>query len=346
MYPRFIPVGRTYKTDAGESIRLQFRQTVNRIGSRLETWYTMRTPGNRKDFMSRTYKRNTAVLLLLILSISMTRDILASLVHPELIESHVTDIAMLEEISKFRSGAGHDFSYDPSFNYAGEYFGATDATEPDSSMKHYLAPYAAYLGDMATVPVYAPFDGVITRVTEETNSENPSIVNKRIELTSVDNPDYLAVLFHIDLDNDYPQIKNDWPAAVWPAHQADDATYVTDTLSAGDLMGYADMRTGHDFDIAVLYSVTATEKYWVSYFDLMPDTLFSAYEERGASRSELSISKAHRLSNPIISWGGRNDDDWVELQVVPETGTLKIAIFGLLCLLNRTASRNDKHRRN
>ena len=296
--------------------------------------------------MLKSHCRHTAGLLLLFVFVSITRDVQATLVHPELIESHVTDIAMLEELSKFRSGAGHDFSYDASFTYAGEYFGATDATEPDSSMKHYLAPYAAYLGDSATVPIYAPFDGVITRVTEETNSANPSIVNKRIELTSVDNPDYMAVLFHIDLDNDYPQIKNDWPAAVWPAHQADDATYVTDTLSAGDFMGYADMRTGHDFDIAVLYSVNATEKYWVSYFDLMPDTLFTAYEERGASRGEMSISKASRLASPIISWGGRNDDDWVVLQAVPETGTLKIAIFGLLFLMGQTASRNDKRRRN
>ena len=296
--------------------------------------------------MLNTDRRLIAVTLLLAAAISANRDVNASLAHPELIESHITDIGMLEEISKFRSGAGHDFSYDPSFTYAGEYFGATDATEPDSSMKHYLAPYAPHLGDRTTVPVYAPFDGVITRVTEETNAENPSIVNKRIELTSIEHPEYLAVLFHIDLDNDYPQIKNDWPAAVWPAHQADDATYVTDTLSAGDFIGYADMRTGHDFDIAILYSVSATEKYWISYFDLMPDTLFSAYEERGSSRGDMSLSKAYRLSNPIITWGGRNDDDWVELQVVPETGTLKFSVFGLLFLLGRIATRNDKRRHN
>ncbi len=265
----------------------------------------------------------------------------ATLVHPQLIQSHVTDIEKLEEISKFRSGAGHDFSYDPSFTYAGEYFGATDATEPASSMKHYLAPYAPHLGDAATVPIYAPFDSVITRVTEETNAGDPTIVNKRIELTSVDYPDYMMVLFHINLDDDFPQIKNDWPAAVWPAHQADDATYVTDTLSAGDFMGYADMRTGHDFDIAMLFSVTAAEKYWVSYFDLMPDTLFSAYSDRGATRNDLSISKATRVSNPVIWWGSRNDNDWVELNAVPETGTLKIAIFGLLCFLGHVWSRKS-----
>ena len=269
----------------------------------------------------------------------ITGNTFGTVIHPELIVSDVTDVSMLEEISKFRSGAGHDFSYDASFAYAGEYFGATDSTEPDSSMKHYLAPYATHLGDASTVPVYAPFDGVITRVTEEINDDDPSIINKRVELTSVDDPNYMAVLFHIDLDNDYPQIKNDWPAAVWPAHQPDDASYVTDTLSAGDLLGYADMRTGHDFDIAILYSVSSTEKYWVSYFDLMPDTLFTTYGARGANRNDLSISKASRISTPVIWWGSRNDDDWVELQTVPETGTLKIAIFGLIFFFGRPVNR-------
>lgn len=259
----------------------------------------------------------------------------ATVAHPELIESHVTDISMLEEISKFRSGAGHDFSYDASFAYGGEYFGATDATEPASSMKHYLAPFSAYLGDSSTVPIYAPFDGVITRVTEEVNDDDPSIVNKRIELTSVDNPSYMAVLFHINLDSDFPQIKNDWPAAVWPSHQPDDTSFVTDTVSAGDFMGFADMRTGHDFDIAVLYSVSATEKYWASYFDLMSDSLFEPYSNRNANRADLLISKAERISNPIIWWGSRNEDDWVQLQTVPENGALKIAFLGMLCFFGR-----------
>ena len=266
-------------------------------------------------------------------------DARGTVVHPELIESHVTNISMLEELSKFRSGAGHDFSYDASFAYGGEYFGATDSTEPDSSMKHYFAPYSIHLGDSATVPIYAPFDGVITRVTEEVNDDDSSIVNKRVELTSVVNPNYMAVLFHLNVDDDYPQILNDWPAAVWPSHQPDDASYVTDTLSAGDLIGYADMRTSHDFDIAILYSVSSTEKYWASYFDLMPETLFSTYSARDANRADLSISTASRTSTPVIWWGSRNDDDWVELQTVPENGAVKIALFALLIFFGRPLGR-------
>lgn len=225
--------------------------------------------------------------------------------HPTLVSSPLTDLALIEEISKFRSGAGHDFSYDASFP-----FGASDATEPASSMKHYLAPYSAWSGDSSTVPVYAPFAGEIVRVTEEGSGAS---ANKRIEIESSTDSAYMLILFHIDLDDDYPQILNDWPIELWPSHQPDDSSYVTTTVAAGDLLGYADMRSAHDFDVAVLWTDTDGSRYWVSYFDLVPDSLFEAYEERGATRSDMTISKADRIATPVTWWGGLNDDDWVLL---------------------------------
>ena len=228
-------------------------------------------------------------------------------VPPALVSASLTDVSMIQEISKFRSGAGHDFSYDPTFP-----FGASDATEPPSSMKHYFAPWPAYSGDRATVPVHAPFAGEITRVTEETNG---AITNKRVEIQSASHPAYLLVLFHIDLDEKYPQIWNDWPADLWPAHQPDDTTYITRTVAAGDLLGYADMRSAHDFDVAVLWTDTDDARYWISYFDLVPASLFSQYANRGVTRSSLTISKTDRLATPVTWWGGRNDDDWVALAV-------------------------------
>jgi hypothetical protein len=272
----------------------------------------------------------TAVSLLLLTAPS---DLLhATSIHPELVESHVTNPNMIHEISKFRSGAGHDFSYDASFAYAGEYFSATDASEPDSSMKHYFAPYDTYKGDQATVPVYAPLDGVLTRVTDETHPDDATLTNKRIELTSSDDPGYTVVLFHVNLVEAYPQILNDWPVEAWPSHQPDDPSYDTNTVSAGDFLGYADMRFSYDFDVAVLYAVSSTEKYWGSLFDLMPDSLFDRYENRGATRAAMSISKAERLANPVTWWDGRNDNDWVTLNQVPEGSSLGILVAGLLML--------------
>ncbi|MEE3327061.1 MAG: hypothetical protein VX252_06995 [Myxococcota bacterium] len=249
--------------------------------------------------------------------------------HPELVSSEITDLATIEEISKFRSGAGHDFSYDATFP-----FGSSDSTEPPSSMKHYFAPYAFHNGDQYSVPVYAPFAGEITRVTEESGSWG---VNKRVEIQSATHPEYTLIVFHINLGNDYPQILNDWPIEFWPTHQEDDADYTTRSVAPGDLLGYADMRDSHDFDIAVLFTDTDDERYWISYFDLMSDALFLNYSSRGLLRSDLSISKADRLLTPVDWWGGRNEDDWVSLvQAVPLdpwVSATAVATLSLLLLL-------------
>ena len=246
--------------------------------------------------------------------------------HPALVSSPLTNLAMIEEISKFRSGAGHDFSYDASFP-----FGASDASEPASSMKHYLAPYSASSGDQSTVPVYAPFAGEIIRVTDE---DNGTTVNKRIEIESSTNSAYVLILFHLNLGDDYPQIFNDWPVEFWPAHQPDDSSYATTTVAAGDLLGYADMRSGHDFDVAVRWNDTDGSTYWISYFDLMPDLLFEAYGKRGATRAELTISKSDRIATPVTWWGGLNLDDWVVLsRSVPSSSWMRGLLLVALLLV-------------
>lgn len=245
--------------------------------------------------------------------------------HPEFVSSNVTDLALIEEISKFRSGAGHDFSYDPTFP-----FGSTDSSEPPSSMKHYFAPYTFHSGDQHSVPVYAPFAGEITRVTDESNGAD---VNKRVEIRSSAYPEYTLIIFHIKLNTAYPQILDDWPAEFWPSHQEDDTDYSTLIVASGDLLGYADMRDSHDFDVAVLFTDTDGARYWISYFDLMPDSLFSNYTDRGVARADLSISKADRLATPVEGWGGRNEDDWVSLvQTVPLDPWVSLTALALLCL--------------
>ena len=270
-------------------------------------------------------KQHAAVTAVLWLSL-LTPLAPALAEHPELVSSPITDLSAIEEISKFRSGAGHDFSYDATFP-----FGASDSSEPPSNMKHYFAPYSFQNGDQHTVPVYAPFSGEITRVTDESGSAG---INKRVEIRSSVDPDYLLVVFHIKLGQDYPQILSDWPIEFWPSHQDDDADYTTTLVAPGDLLGYADMRDSHDFDIAVLFTDPDGERYWVSYFDLMPDSIFANYSSRGIARNDLSISKEDRLLTPVDWWGGRNEDDWVSLtQSVPLEPWISATAFGSLCLL-------------
>ena len=276
----------------------------------------------------------------------LTGTVRASTVHPELVEADVTDLNLIFEISKFRSGAGHDFSYFreelPEEIMAVidgiDNFFATDQSEPESSMKHYYSPFAwdkQENGDNTTIPVYAPFRGTITRVIEEVREADPSIVNKRVEITAFDNTDYTAVLFHLNLDDAYPQILNDYPTIsdIW-THQPDDASYSTLVVEAGDFLGYADMRLSNDFDVAVLFNDTADDK-WISLFELMPDSLFADYEVRGIERMDTILSKEYRESNSVTWWEMRNDDDWMPLAFVPEPSTLSLLLPALIWLRPR-----------
>lgn len=287
--------------------------------------------------------RQATLLLGLVCCVCPASIARASMMHPELVEHDVTDLDFIFEISKLRSGAGHDFSYfrdvfSPAvMTVIGgiDNFFATDVSEPESSMKHYYSPYASYKqenGDNTTIPVYAPFSGTITRVIEETREADPSIVNKRVEITSSNDSDYTVVFFHLNLDDAYPQIYNDYPdiSGIWE-HQIDDSVYTTLTVEDGDFLGYADMRLSNDFDIAVLFNDSTDDK-WISLFELMPDSLFAAYETRGANRSDTIISKAYRLNNPV-TWGLRDDDDWMTLGPVPEPTTLSLLMLGALVIL-------------
>ena len=276
-----------------------------------------------------------------------------STIHPELVEADVTDLAVIHEISKFRSGAGHDFTYfkqDTLPPVSGDAlaqalamisgidnFFATDTSEPESSMKHYYSPYAADKGeegDNTTIPVYAPFAGTITRVTEEIREADDSIVNKRVEITSDTDPNYTAVLFHLNLNDTYPQIFNDYPDIVdiW-SHQPDDPDYSTRGVAAGDLLGYADMRLSNDFDVAVLFNDSADDK-WISLFELMPDALLAAYQARGVDVADTYITKAYREIHPV-TWGLRNDDDWMTLDPIPEPSILAVLVLGGFAVLRR-----------
>lgn len=278
----------------------------------------------------------------------------ASTVHPDLVKGNITNLDMVHEISKFRSSAGHDFTYmredfpeEVLKVIAGiENFFATDQSEPPSSMKHYYSPYDWHKqenGDNMTIPIYAPFAGTITRVTEETREADPSIVNKRVELTSSENNDYTAVIFHLNLHEAYPQIFNDYPSipGIW-THQENDAAYDTLAVETGDFLGYADMRLSNDFDVAVLFRDTTDDK-WISLFELMPDSLFVAYEMRRVDRAATAFSKEYRLENPV-SWGSmRNDDDWITLNPVPEPSTLSLFLTSVTLL--QTGRRSHRKQR-
>lgn len=174
---------------------------------------------------------------------------------PKLIEIDYTIIDSISQISKFRSGIGHDYS---------------DSTEACRSMKHY---YPVAKG----TPIYAPISGTVNWLQEEW-------AGTKIMLNVTAEPAFYVELFHVELK---------------------DALEVGTTVTAGQLLGWhASNQTSSDIAVFVRVPSTSSpegaETRFISYFDLMPDALFSTYQARGLShRKDLIISKAERDQDPL-----------------------------------------------
>lgn len=243
------------------------------------------------------------------------------IVNASIIEHNYIDIKFVDRLSKFRSGAGHDYSYHAFAIANGFYEFETDPTETNRSMKHYFQVYEQYREDNLTIPIYAPFDGKIHRVSNE--AQWRGYTDKQVWIKSSSNPNYYVIIFHVNLSETFPQIWNDYPRELWEYWEPDDTHYDRITMEAGEIIGYADTRERIGSDIAILQKVSEHEYHYLSYFDpvVMPDSIFQDYVERGVtSRMDLIFSKEFRDANPIpddYQWGVYNTDDWVILNYVP-----------------------------
>ena len=189
------------------------------------------------------------------------------------VDQDFTQLEKIQEISRFRSSAGHDFS---------------DDCETCRSMKHYFAPFPAYLANN-TVEVRCPVDGQVVAVTAETHGASPSGLNKQVRIRSTLHPEYTFVFFHVDLA----------PPNVTPGVM----------ISKGTLLGHARLyyddlaETAHDFDIAVRIHTPYTDRY-VSWFDVITDGVFAAYAARGVpDRTTMIHTRAARDAQPLTCSG-------------------------------------------
>lgn len=94
---------------------------------------------------------------------------------PVLIQADYLELGKISQISKFRSGEGHNYS---------------DAFESCRSMKHYFMPKS---NDQAsTIKIMSPLNGTISKLTEEW-------AGTQVEIQSKEYPDFHVIIFHINL---------------------------------------------------------------------------------------------------------------------------------------------------
>lgn len=188
---------------------------------------------------------------------------------PQFIQHDFIDLAQIYSISKYRSGEGHDFSGNG---------------ETCRSMKHYFTPQIdttikpQKAADGRSIPpqpdgktdinIYSPVDGKIIDIQSERLP-----VGEQIYIRPDNAKDFTIRLFHV---------------------------YKVDGVKKG-----VSVKAGQKIGVISKYSATDISveggRYqFVSYFQVMPDSIFAAYQARGLkSRDEVIISRAYRDAHPI-----------------------------------------------
>jgi hypothetical protein len=155
-------------------------------------------------------------------------------------------------------------------------------------MKHYFAPFDQFKVN-GVIPMRSPVDGTVITVMDEGHGASPPGLNKQVRIRSSLHPEYVFVLFHVDLAS----------AAIVPGA----------TLAAGDLVGHARMvyddlgEVAHDFDVGVRVWTPYGTRY-VSWVETLTDALFASYAARGpTARSDLVLTEAARDADPLTCTG-------------------------------------------
>jgi hypothetical protein len=202
---------------------------------------------------------------------------------PKFIQHDFIDVANVYSISKFRSGAGHDFS---------------GGGETCRSMKHYVEPQQTEASQRyqsehqgipeppdgkTDLPIYSPVDGTIGGIGEE---HTP--IGKQLDIMPAGQPFHIR-LFHI------------WPKA---------GLHMGQTVKAGEQIGVIGAHQGTD--ISVQIGQMPWNENFVSYFDVMPDSLFAAYQARGLkSRADVILTKEYRDAHPLQCGDSKQKDGFV-----------------------------------
>jgi hypothetical protein len=149
----------------------------------------------------------------------------------------------------------------------------SDAFEHCRSMKHYFEPKAEV--DWSTIHIYSPVSGKITRLEQEW-------AGARLEIESDVHPAFRFSIFHINL-------------AV--------QLQVESLITAGELLG-THIGSQTMSDISVIVNDPAKQGKMISWFEVLTDSVFKVYSNRGVSnRAKMIITKEMRDNNPLTCSG-------------------------------------------
>ncbi|NQU99159.1 MAG: VCBS repeat-containing protein, partial [Parcubacteria group bacterium] len=188
------------------------------------------------------------------------------------ITENPVDLSQIKEISKFRSCVGHDYSG----------YNTDNELETGRSMKHYLAPIDSLVNSDYSVKAYAPFSGEIIRNELESNPRGRKV--------TIEGFDWQFTFFHTDLVS---------------------GLVVGSEVSAGDLIGHADLVGAHDFDIAVS-QISGGREILDSAFSHMSSSVLQEYTNRGVTLNNAIISKAVRDASNC-DFSNSPASDWITL---------------------------------
>ena len=199
---------------------------------------------------------------------------------PQFVASGIMDIDRIAQISRFRSGIGHDFS---------------DDFESCRSMKHYFVPVDS--ADKSSINILSPMKGTVSGLTDEW-SEESEWKGTAISIQSEDHPAFHMLIFHLDL---IPTLS------------------IGDEISAGQLLGHPvgdDSVTIADTAVGVN---TPGGYKLVSFFEVMTDSAFDAHK-RGYlnSLANVIISEKERDDHSLTCNGEQFADEgdlvnWITL---------------------------------
>jgi len=199
---------------------------------------------------------------------------------PQFVSTDVIELSKISEISKFRSGEGHDYS---------------DDFESCRSMKTYFLPKTDV--DKLSIKIFSPINGTVIGTTDEWTEESVS-KGEMISIESEEYPAFHLIIFHIDL--------------IKPLN-------VGDKIVAGQLLGHPAGYENSTIADTAVGVITPKGYKLVSYFEVITDALFQSYQARGLNaRDDVIISKEERDADPLtcideIFTNGGNLDNWVIL---------------------------------